>query len=216
MEDDSEDESDEEDTISNTNDERSGKERITEAASLAKEAQPTGFTLSTTQVKTPVPFLIKGNLREYQQIGLDWLVTMYEKRLNGILADEMGLGKTIMTISLLAHLACEKKIWGPHLIVVPTTLMLNWEVELKRWCPAFKVLTYYGSQKERKLKRTGWSKDNSFHVCITSYKLVVQDHAIFRRKKWRYLILDEGKNDVYSYLSVFLSIYSIYFHSHTN
>lgn len=59
-------------------------------------------------MKTPIPYLLRGTLREYQHIGLDWLVTMYEKKLNGILADEMGLGKTIQTISLLAHLACEK------------------------------------------------------------------------------------------------------------
>lgn len=59
-------------------------------------------------MKTPIPFLLHGTLREYQHIGLDWLVTMYEKKLNGILADEMGLGKTIQTIALLAHLACEK------------------------------------------------------------------------------------------------------------
>lgn len=57
---------------------------------------------------TPIPFLLKYSLREYQHIGLDWLVTMYERKLNGILADEMGLGKTIQTIALLAHLACEK------------------------------------------------------------------------------------------------------------
>ena len=78
---------------------------------------------------------------------------MYEKQLNGILADEMGLGKTIETIALLAHLACEKEIWGPHLIVVPTSVMLNWEYEFKKWLPGFKILTYYGTQKERKLKR---------------------------------------------------------------
>lgn len=59
---------------------------------------------------TKVPFLLKNTLREYQHIGLDWLVTMYEQNLNGILADEMGLGKTIQTIALLAHLACEKGI----------------------------------------------------------------------------------------------------------
>lgn len=57
---------------------------------------------------TIIPFLLKHTLREYQHIGLDWLVTMYDRKLNGILADEMGLGKTIQTISLLAHLACEK------------------------------------------------------------------------------------------------------------
>ncbi|KAF4529302.1 hypothetical protein B566_EDAN011396, partial [Ephemera danica] len=159
-----------------------------------QEYQPTGYTLSSTKVETPVPFLLKHELREYQHVGLEWLVTMYSKRLNGILADEMGLGKTIQTIALLAHLACDKCIWGPHLIVVPTSVMLNWEMEIKKWCPAFKILTYYGSQKERRLKRTGWTKPNAFHICITSYKLVIQDHQSFRRKKWRYLILDEAQN----------------------
>lgn len=166
--------------------------KIADAAAAARSAQPTGNTFSTTNVLTKFPFLIKHPLREYQHIGLDWLVTMYEKRLNGILADEMGLGKTIMTIALLAHLACEKGIWGPHLIVVPTSVMLNWETEFMKWCPAFKILTYFGSAKERKYKRQGWMKPNSFHVCITTYRLVIQDSNIFKRKKWKYLILDEA------------------------
>ncbi|XP_030631002.1 helicase SRCAP [Chanos chanos] len=170
------------------------KKEISHIAATAESLQPKGYTLATTKVKTPIPFLLHGTLREYQHIGLDWLVTMYEKKLNGILADEMGLGKTIQTIALLAHLACEKGNWGPHLIIVPTSVMLNWEMELKRWCPGFKILTYYGSQKERKLKRQGWTKPNAFHVCITSYKLVLQDHQAFRRKSWRYLILDEAQN----------------------
>ena len=164
-------------------------------AATAQSLQPTGYTLETTNVKTPVPsLLLKHTLREYQHVGLDWLVTMYENKLNGILADEMGLGKTIQTIALLAHLACEKGIWGPHLIVVPTSVMLNWELEFKKWCPGFKILTYYGNPKERRLKRQGWTKVNAFHVCITSYKLVIQDHAAFRRKKWKYFILDEAQN----------------------
>ncbi|KAH9624629.1 hypothetical protein KSS87_000784 [Heliosperma pusillum] len=166
--------------------------RIADAAAAARSAQPTGNTFSTTNVRTKYPFLMKHSLREYQHIGLDWLVTMYEKRLNGILADEMGLGKTIMTIALLAHLACEKGIWGPHLIVVPTSVMLNWETEFLKWCPAFKILTYFGGAKERKYKRQGWMKPNSFHVCITTYRLVIQDSKCFKRKKWKYLILDEA------------------------
>ncbi|CAF0978049.1 unnamed protein product [Adineta steineri] len=167
---------------------------MNDLATTAQALQPTGFTLNTTEVKTPVPFLIKHSLREYQHVGLDWLVTLYENKLNCILADEMGLGKTIQTIALLAHLACEKGVWGPHLIVVPTSVMLNWELEFKKWCPAFKILTYYGSVKERQLKRQGWTKVNAFHVCITSYKLVLQDAKAFRRKKWKYLILDEAQN----------------------
>ncbi|XP_076228316.1 domino helicase isoform X2 [Nomia melanderi] len=163
-------------------------------AALAESIQPKGNTLLTTSVVTKIPFLLKHLLREYQHIGLDWLVTMYDRKLNGILADEMGLGKTIQTIALLAHLACEKGNWGPHLIIVPTSVMLNWEMECKKWCPGFKILTYYGTQKERKQKRTGWTKPNAFHICITSYKLVIQDHQSFRRKKWKYLILDEAQN----------------------
>ncbi|XP_031350086.1 helicase domino isoform X2 [Photinus pyralis] len=167
---------------------------IDDAAAIAESIQPKGNTLSSTSVATPIPFLLRYTLREYQHIGLDWLVTMFDRKLNGILADEMGLGKTIQTIALLAHLACEKENWGPHLIIVPTSVMLNWEMECKKWCPAFKILTYYGTQKERKQKRMGWTKPNAFHICITSYKLVIQDHQSFRRKKWKYLILDEAQN----------------------
>ena len=78
---------------------------------------------------------------------------MHERKLNGILADEMGLGKTIQTIAVLAHVACEQGVWGPHLIVVPTSVLLNWEFEFKKWCPGFKILTYFGSTKERKQLR---------------------------------------------------------------
>jgi len=77
-------------------------------------------------------------------------------------------------LALLAHLAADRGIWGPHLIVVPTAVLLNWEIECMKWCPAFKVLTYYGSIKERKAKRVGWNSPNAFHICITSYKLVMQ------------------------------------------
>jgi Superfamily II DNA/RNA helicases, SNF2 family len=69
------------------------------------------------QVVTTIPFLLKHTLREYQHIGLDWLVTMFDRKLNGILADEMGLGKTIQTISLLAHLACEKGMYLDFYVV---------------------------------------------------------------------------------------------------
>ncbi|CAF4767756.1 unnamed protein product, partial [Rotaria socialis] len=72
--------------------------------------------------------------------------------------------------------------------------MLNWELELKKWCPGLKILNYYGSVKERQLKRRAWTKSNAFHVCITSYKLILQDAISFSRKKWKYLVLDEVQN----------------------
>lgn len=145
-------------------------------------------------VDVPVPSLLKGTLRAYQKQGLNWMVSLYNNNTNGILADEMGLGKTIQTISLLAYLACEKQNWGPHLIIVPTSVLLNWEMELKRFAPGFKVMTYYGSPQQRKEKRKGWNKPDAFHICIVSYQLVVQDQNSFKRKKWKYMILDEAHN----------------------
>ncbi|KAJ3183407.1 swr1 complex component [Geranomyces variabilis] len=155
---------------------------------------PPGLEVAPIAPSTPVPFLLKHSLREYQHAGLDWLAGLYQNGLNGILADEMGLGKTIQTIALFAHLAVEKGVWGPHLIVVPTSVMLNWECEFKKWLPGFKLLTYYGNIAERAAKRVGWQRPNAFHVCITSYQIVLRDQYIFRRKRWCYLVLDEAHN----------------------
>ena len=116
------------------------------------------------------PFILAPwvKLRVYQQIGLNWLVSTQTRRLNAILADEMGLGKTLQTISLLSYLACYKGIWGPHLIIVPTSCIVNWEMELKRFAPGLKVLCYYGSAKRRKELRQGWTKVRLSSVSIYS------------------------------------------------
>ncbi|KAF3385567.1 Helicase swr1 [Penicillium rolfsii] len=145
-------------------------------------------------LKTPIPHLLRGTLREYQHYGLDWLAGLYNNHINGILADEMGLGKTIQTIALLAHLAVDHGVWGPHLVVVPTSVMLNWEMEFKKWCPGFKIMTYYGNQEERKAKRRGWTDDNAWNVLITSYQLVLQDQQSLKRRNWHYMVLDEAHN----------------------
>lgn len=142
--------------------------------------------------KVKVPVLLRGVLRPYQQSGLEWLASLHVNHLNGILADEMGLGKTIQTISLLAHLACDRGIWGPHLIIVPTSVLLNWEMEFKKFLPGFKTLSYHGSTKRRKELRQGWYNKHHFNVCITSYTLASRDAHIFKRKAWYYMILDEA------------------------
>ncbi|KAL8687363.1 MAG: hypothetical protein Q9218_006443 [Villophora microphyllina] len=151
--------------------------------------------VSAHPLKTPVPSLLRGTLREYQHYGLDWLAGLYANGTNGILADEMGLGKTIQTISLLAHLAVEHEVWGPHLVVVPTSVMLNWEMEFKKFLPGFKVLTYYGTQEERKQKRQGWNSNvDKWNVWITSYQLALKDDQVFKRREWHYMVLDEAHN----------------------
>ncbi|KAF2758659.1 hypothetical protein EJ05DRAFT_422085, partial [Pseudovirgaria hyperparasitica] len=185
------------------------------------EAEPTpllGFYMSKTELQsaedtpeattpshTPqsmdehdihTPSLLRGKLRPYQHDGLDWLAEKWRNGTNGILADEMGLGKTIQTIALLAHCA-ERGEWGPHLIVVPTSVMLNWEMEFKKFCPGFKILTYYGTQEERKNKRRGWYNSHLHqvgNVVITSYQLILQDELAFKKRDWYYLVLDEAHN----------------------
>ncbi|KAI1752019.1 hypothetical protein F4782DRAFT_502941 [Xylaria castorea] len=163
-------------------------------SSMMKSGVSRSTTPPSQSPKTEVPFLLRGTLREYQHYGLDWLAGLYKNQTNGILADEMGLGKTIQTIALLAHLACHHEIWGPHLVIVPTSVMLNWEMEFKKWCPGFKVLSYYGSIEERKRKRQGWKTDDIWNVCITSYQIVLQDQQVFKRRQWHYMILDEAHN----------------------
>ncbi|KAJ3762451.1 SNF2 family N-terminal domain-containing protein [Lentinula raphanica] len=145
-----------------------------------------------TDAKIAPPVLLRGVLRPYQFAGLEWLATLHSNNMNGILADEMGLGKTIQTISLLAHLACDRGIWGPHLIIVPTSVLLNWEMEFKKFLPGFRILCYHGTTKRRKELRQGWNDKYHFNVCITSYTLASRDAHIFKRKNWYYMVLDEA------------------------
>lgn len=151
----------------------------------------------TSTVQTPE--LFKGSLKEYQLKGLQWLVNCYEQGLNGILADEMGLGKTIQAMAFLAHLAEEKNIWGPFLVVAPASVLNNWADEISRFCPDLKTLPYWGGLQERTVLRKKinakklYRRDAGFHILITSYQLLVADEKCFRRVKWQYMVLDEAQ-----------------------
>lgn len=146
------------------------------------------------------PQLLRCTLKEYQTKGLNWLANLYEQGINGILADEMGLGKTVQSISVLAYLAETHNIWGPFLVVTPSLTLHNWQQEILKFVPDFKVLPYWGSAKDRKILRKYWKKDelrygrdSHFHVLVTSYQLVVADAAFFQKMKWQYMILDEAQ-----------------------
>ncbi|KAM4707662.1 E1A-binding protein p400 [Discoglossus pictus] len=164
---------------------------IGDVARAAELLLPSGSARITCAVKTSPPPLLHGSLREYQQIGLDWLAKQYKKNLNGILADENGLGKNVQVIALLAHLASNEGYWGPHLIVVRSCKILKWELEFKRWCPGLKLLLYFGKQRELRKKRQEWKEPNSFNVCITSYKQLFKGRQAFMKIRWKYLVLDE-------------------------
>jgi DNA helicase INO80 len=146
------------------------------------------------------PELLNCQLKEYQLKGLNWLVNLYEQGINGILADEMGLGKTVQSISVMAYLAEHHNIWGPFLVVAPSSTLHNWQQEIARFVPRFKILPYWGTAKDRKVLRKFWvrkklnyKEESPFHVLITSYQMVVQDTLYFQRMKWQYMILDEAQ-----------------------
>uniref|UniRef100_A0A672TEG3 E1A binding protein p400 n=1 Tax=Sinocyclocheilus grahami TaxID=75366 RepID=A0A672TEG3_SINGR len=164
---------------------------IAEVAAATDLILPKGSARTTLTSRSSPPALLHGSLREYQQVGVEWLASLHRKNLNGILADETGLGKTVQTVAYFAHLACNQGIWGPHLVVVRTCKLLNWEMEFKRWCPGLKILLYLGSRRQRRYKRSRWCEPNSFHVCVTSYKLLLKDQSHFLRRRWRHLVLDE-------------------------
>lgn len=146
------------------------------------------------------PKLLDCQLKEYQLKGLNWLVNLYEQGINGILADEMGLGKTVQSISVMAYLAEKHDIWGPFLVVAPASTLHNWEQELRKFVPEFKILPYWGTAADRKTLRKFWDrkhktyrKDAPFHVMVTSYQLVVSDVSYFQKMGWQYMILDEAQ-----------------------
>ncbi|XP_065424632.1 E1A-binding protein p400-like isoform X5 [Chrysemys picta bellii] len=164
---------------------------IVEVAAAAEVLLPKDSAQITTEVKSDTPSLLYGTLREYQKIGLDWLVKLYKKNLNGILGDEAGLGKTTQVVAFFTHLACNEGNWGPHLVVVWSCNILKWEIELKHWCPGLKLLLYFGSPRELIGKKQELMKPNSFNVCITSYKQLFKGHQTLRKMRWKYLVVDD-------------------------
>lgn len=150
-------------------------------------------------VDLPQPSIFKGVLKGYQLKGMTWLANLYDQGISGILADEMGLGKTVQSIAFLCHIAETYGVYGPFLIISPASTLHNWQQEMQRFIPNFKVVPYWGSPNERKILRQFWeqkdmhTKDASFHVVITSYQLVVSDYKYFNRIKWQYMVLDEAQ-----------------------
>jgi hypothetical protein len=139
--------------------------------------------------------LVGGTLKPYQLKGLEWLVSLYNNRMNGILADEMGLGKTIQTISLLAHLAEAKGDRGPHLVIVPLSTLANWTLELRKWAPELETVVYKGPpQARRELQRrvARGAAPGGFNVLLTTYEYVIRDKAPLSKHRWSYIIVDEG------------------------
>jgi len=139
------------------------------------------------EVKLPESFLAE--LRPYQQQGFRWLQFLSEFGLAGILADDMGLGKTVQT---LCHLAAEHSGGRAEglasLIVAPTSLVPNWEAEVRKFVPGFRVLALAGARRERLYEHI-----EGVDLVLTSYAVLLRDVELLRERAWHLVVIDEAQ-----------------------
>ena len=146
------------------------------------------------------------NMRQYQSDGLNWLNFLQTAGLGGCLADDMGLGKTIQTLALLQHNKeniipgiksageSERNLFETteakltSLVIVPASLIYNWEHEIKRFVPGMTVYSYKGNQRK---KSTSYFQN--FDIILSSYHTVRQDIELISSFSFHYIILDESQ-----------------------
>jgi SNF2 family DNA or RNA helicase len=135
-----------------------------------------------------VPSQVKAQLRNYQQEGFNWLNFMKEHGMGGILADDMGLGKTLQTLTLLQqeYLAEDHP---PSLIVLPTSLVQNWQNEARKFTPDLKFFEHTGINRPKKP-----DSFKQYNLIFTTYGIVRQDIKMLKSFPFHYVILDESQN----------------------
>jgi superfamily II DNA or RNA helicase len=135
----------------------------------------------------PIPAGFLGELRPYQKAGYNWMRFLQQYNLGGCLADDMGLGKTIQALALL-QAQKEKGATGTSLLVMPTSLVYNWEVEAQKFTPGLKIFTYTGTHREKDL-----AQFEGYDVVLTSYGIVRIDIELLKQYCFEYIILDESQ-----------------------
>lgn len=128
-------------------------------------------------------------LRPYQLQGLCWMQTLRELEVGGILGDDMGLGKTLQT---LAHLLTEKQAGRldlPALVVLPTSLIPNWQDEAARFTPDLRVLTLHGPHRQKHFDELA-----NYDLLLTTYALLPRDIERLAEQQLHVLVLDEAQN----------------------
>jgi superfamily II DNA or RNA helicase len=138
--------------------------------------------------KAKKPRTLKAKLRPYQEDGMSWLKFIHDIRSGGVLADDMGLGKTVQTIALFCVLKLkDKKIKA--LIVAPTSVVRNWERELERFSPTFKVALWHGADRHDQKHQMDQAE-----MIITSYALLRRDVEYLGTLDFDYVVLDEAQH----------------------
>ncbi len=143
----------------------------------------------------PQPPSLKGELRAYQRYGYSWLRFFYQWGLGACLADDMGLGKTIQTLALLLDQKenrSKEPASAPSLLVCPTSVVTNWEREIRRFAPSLTTFIHQGSERQRGADLVKAAQE--VDLVLTSYAVVRQDAPILQSIAWHNLILDEAQN----------------------
>ena len=135
--------------------------------------------------KTRLPKLTDVVLRDYQKEGIRWLKYLYDNNFGGCLADDMGLGKTVQAITLLSYIYPKTKI--PSLVVMPKSLLINWQNELKKFNPNLSFYLYYGNLRDI-------NKIKNHNITLTTYALVRNDIEKLKDIEFDTIFLDESQN----------------------
>ncbi|MDX8361131.1 DEAD/DEAH box helicase [Cytobacillus sp. IB215316] len=139
-----------------------------------------------------IPATFCGELRPYQQQGVDWLLFLRKFGFGACLADDMGLGKTIQMIAYLLKVKEEGKKHKPSLLICPTSVLGNWQKELEKFAPSLRVHLHYGSYRAK-----GDMFESTVHnadVVITSYGLSHLDFEDLSSIQWGTICIDEAQN----------------------
>ena len=159
---------------------------------LEAPEQLRGFTTrlrdAAERASSDIPDGIQAELRPYQREGLRWLNALAEAGVGGVLADDMGLGKTLQMITHLLALKQAGSLAQPALVVVPTSLIPNWQSEVARFAPALRVLTLHGPQRAEAFAQLG-KQD----IVLTSYALLPRDVVPLRKQPFALIVLDEAQ-----------------------
>ncbi len=134
----------------------------------------------------PMPAGFTGQLRPYQKAGYNWLRFLNDYKLGGCLADDMGLGKTVQALTLLQ--AEKEASAGTTLLIMPTSLIYNWEMEASKFAPSLKILNYTGTLRNKDVKRF-----EKYDLVLTSYGITRLDVELLSQFYFNYIILDESQ-----------------------
>lgn len=141
--------------------------------------------------EAPMPTGFKGDLRPYQRAGYNWFHFLQQYKFGGCLADDMGLGKTVQTLALLQQQKEHLKgtdYAKTSLLILPTSLIYNWQKEAEKFAPRLRILLHTGSNR---LKDTfGFSH---FDLVITTYGIVRSDEDLLNKFFFNYIVLDESQ-----------------------